>query len=120
MDGSVAVVGGITYNFFPFMALPLYVSLEQIDRRLSGFLKRIERAGEEHRHGAGVGHRRIHAGAVSLEQYAPLRVERGDLAGVERGQQVLDRDGAGGIHQIRLVYKSGFVQDVAAIARRWL
>jgi len=31
---SVAVVGGITYNFFPFMALPLYVSLEQIDPRL--------------------------------------------------------------------------------------
>lgn len=29
-----AVVSGITYNFFPFMALPLYVSLEQIDPRL--------------------------------------------------------------------------------------
>src|SRR5207253_11391034 len=25
---------GITYNFLPFMALPLYVSLEQIDQRL--------------------------------------------------------------------------------------
>jgi spermidine/putrescine transport system permease protein len=31
---SIAVVAGITYNFLPFMALPLYVSLEQIDRRL--------------------------------------------------------------------------------------
>ncbi len=31
---SFAVVSGITYNFFPFMALPLYVSLEQIDPRL--------------------------------------------------------------------------------------
>ncbi len=31
---SVAVVAGITYNFLPFMALPLYVSLEQIDQRL--------------------------------------------------------------------------------------
>jgi spermidine/putrescine transport system permease protein len=31
---STAVVAGITYNFFPFMALPLYVSLEQIDHRL--------------------------------------------------------------------------------------
>jgi spermidine/putrescine transport system permease protein len=31
---SVAVVAGITYNFLPFMALPLYVSLEQIDHRL--------------------------------------------------------------------------------------
>jgi spermidine/putrescine transport system permease protein len=31
---SVAVIAGITYNFLPFMALPLYVSLEQIDARL--------------------------------------------------------------------------------------
>jgi spermidine/putrescine transport system permease protein len=31
---SVAVVAGITYNFLPFMALPVYVSLEQIDGRL--------------------------------------------------------------------------------------
>jgi spermidine/putrescine transport system permease protein len=31
---SVAVVAGITYNFLPFMALPIYVSLEQVDQRL--------------------------------------------------------------------------------------
>jgi spermidine/putrescine transport system permease protein len=31
---SMAVVAGITYNFLPFMALPLYVALEQIDPRL--------------------------------------------------------------------------------------
>jgi len=31
---TTAVVAGITYNFLPFMALPLYVSLERIDRRL--------------------------------------------------------------------------------------
>ena len=31
---STAVVTGITYNFLPFMALPLYVSLEQIDQRM--------------------------------------------------------------------------------------
>jgi len=31
---TLAVVAGITYNFFPFMALPLYVSLEQIGGRL--------------------------------------------------------------------------------------
>jgi spermidine/putrescine transport system permease protein len=31
---TFAVVSGITYNFFPFMALPIYVSLEQIDERL--------------------------------------------------------------------------------------
>jgi spermidine/putrescine transport system permease protein len=31
---STAVIAGITYNFLPFMALPIYVALEQIDRRL--------------------------------------------------------------------------------------
>ena len=31
---SFAVVAGITYNFLPFMALPIYVSLEQMDERL--------------------------------------------------------------------------------------
>jgi spermidine/putrescine transport system permease protein len=31
---SVAVIAGITYNFLPFMVLPLYVSLEQVDPRL--------------------------------------------------------------------------------------
>ncbi len=31
---TLAVVAGITYNFLPFMALPLYVSLEQIDARM--------------------------------------------------------------------------------------
>jgi spermidine/putrescine transport system permease protein len=31
---TTSVVAGITYNYLPFMALPLYVSLEKIDRRL--------------------------------------------------------------------------------------
>jgi len=31
---STAVVAGITYNYLPFMVLPIYVSLEQVDRRL--------------------------------------------------------------------------------------
>jgi len=31
---TFAVVSGIAYNFFPFMALPIYVSLEQIDERM--------------------------------------------------------------------------------------
>jgi spermidine/putrescine transport system permease protein len=30
----IAVVSGITYNFLPFMTLPIYVSLEKIDIRL--------------------------------------------------------------------------------------
>ncbi len=30
----IAVVSGITYNFLPFMTLPIYVSLEKIDFRL--------------------------------------------------------------------------------------
>jgi spermidine/putrescine transport system permease protein len=29
-----AVIGALTYNFLPFMVLPIYVSLEKIDRRL--------------------------------------------------------------------------------------
>src|SRR5204863_9023209 len=31
---STAVIAGITYNFLPFMVLPLYVSLEQMDTGL--------------------------------------------------------------------------------------
>src|SRR6476660_8389006 len=30
----ISVIAGITYNFLPFMVLPLYVSLEQMDGRL--------------------------------------------------------------------------------------
>ena len=30
----IAVLGGLIYNFLPFMALPLYVALERIDRSL--------------------------------------------------------------------------------------
>jgi spermidine/putrescine transport system permease protein len=35
LDTTIAVVGGLTYNFLPFMILPIYVSLEKIDRRLT-------------------------------------------------------------------------------------
>jgi spermidine/putrescine transport system permease protein len=31
---GTAVIAGIAYNFFPFTALPLYVSLERIDRKV--------------------------------------------------------------------------------------
>ena len=31
---SIAVIAGITYNFLPFTALPLYVALERIDKRM--------------------------------------------------------------------------------------
>lgn len=34
LNTSVAVISGIMYNFLPFMVLPIYVSLEKIDRRL--------------------------------------------------------------------------------------
>src|ERR687895_2936022 len=34
LDTTASVVAGITYNFLPFMILPLYASLERIDRRL--------------------------------------------------------------------------------------
>jgi spermidine/putrescine transport system permease protein len=31
---GVAVVGGLTYNYLPFMVLPIYVALERVDPRL--------------------------------------------------------------------------------------
>lgn len=31
---DIAVIGALTYNFLPFMVLPVYVSLEKVDRRL--------------------------------------------------------------------------------------
>jgi len=34
LSTPVAVIGGLTYNFLPFMVLPLYVSLEKIDRHM--------------------------------------------------------------------------------------
>lgn len=40
MATPIAVVAGITYNFLPFMTLPLYASLDKIDGRL------IEAAGD--------------------------------------------------------------------------
>jgi spermidine/putrescine transport system permease protein len=35
LNTSLAVIGGLTYNFLPFMILPIYVSLEKIDHRLT-------------------------------------------------------------------------------------
>jgi spermidine/putrescine transport system permease protein len=34
LDTTTAVIGGLTYNFLPFMILPIYVSLAKVDRRL--------------------------------------------------------------------------------------
>lgn len=34
MATSAAVIAGLTYNFLPFMILPLFASLERLDRRL--------------------------------------------------------------------------------------
>ena len=34
LSTHAAVIGGLTYNFLPFMILPIYVSLEKIDVRL--------------------------------------------------------------------------------------
>ncbi len=34
LQTSIAVVGGLTYNFLPFMVLPIYVSLERIEPAL--------------------------------------------------------------------------------------
>ena len=42
----VAVVAGLTYNFLPFMVLPLYASIDKIDHRL------IEASGDLYAHPA--------------------------------------------------------------------
>lgn len=34
LQTPAAVIGGLTYNFLPFMILPIYVSLEKVDPRL--------------------------------------------------------------------------------------
>jgi spermidine/putrescine transport system permease protein len=34
LNTPIAVIGGLTYNFLPFMILPIYVSLEKVDIRL--------------------------------------------------------------------------------------
>jgi spermidine/putrescine transport system permease protein len=34
LNTQIAVIGGLTYNFLPFMLLPIYVSLEKVDIRL--------------------------------------------------------------------------------------
>jgi spermidine/putrescine transport system permease protein len=34
LDTTVSVVAGITYNYLPFMILPLYASIERIDKRM--------------------------------------------------------------------------------------
>ncbi len=34
INTQTAVIGGLTYNFLPFALLPIYVSLEKIDKRL--------------------------------------------------------------------------------------
>jgi spermidine/putrescine transport system permease protein len=34
LDTTASVIAGLTYNFLPFMILPLYASLERIDHRL--------------------------------------------------------------------------------------
>ena len=65
---TFAVVSGITYNFLPFMALPLYVSLEQIDPRLArggeGPL-REQAAGVPARHAPALGARDRRGNACS-------------------------------------------------------
>jgi spermidine/putrescine transport system permease protein len=50
----MAVVAGLTYNFLPFMTLPIYVALEKVDQRLVEAARDLY-AGPWHRGGAIVG-----------------------------------------------------------------
>ena len=83
---STAVVAGITYNFLPFMALPLYVSLEQIDPRLieaAEDLYAVEGEGVPARDAAAVAAGRlrrhaahVHPGRGRLHQRRAARARR--------------------------------------------
>ena len=66
---SVAVVTGLTYNFLPFMVLPLYASLEKIDLRLIEAGKDLYADGvhvvpQDHAAAVHAGPRRGHAADV--------------------------------------------------------
>jgi len=54
LASPMAVVAGITYNFLPFMTLPIYVALEKIDLRLVEAAQDLY-AGPWHRGGTIVG-----------------------------------------------------------------
>ena len=84
-----AVVAGITYNFLPFMTLPIYVSLEKIDRRLVEAAKDLYAgpwrpggtiAGDP---GRGRPGRRAGAGSSS-GRCRPASSSAGSLGGVDR------------------------------------
>jgi spermidine/putrescine transport system permease protein len=65
----LAVVSGLTYQFLPFMVLPLYVSLEKIDRRLIEAAKDLY-AGPWRQGGALVGG--VAGGALAIAVPAAL------------------------------------------------
>jgi spermidine/putrescine transport system permease protein len=74
----LAVVSGLTYQFLPFMVLPLYVSLEKIDRRLIEAAKDLY-AGSWRRGGVLVGG--VVGGALAVVVpaalgYLPLQIDK--------------------------------------------
>ena len=85
---TFAVISGITYNFFPFMALPLYVSLEQIDPTFAGSRQGPVREldpGVLARDPAALGSRDrgrhaadLHSGSRRLHQCRPPRHDEAD------------------------------------------
>ena len=93
----VAVVAGLTYNFLPFMVLPIYASLERADPRL------IEAGGDlyangftdlPHGHGAAEHarhHRRhaadLHPGGRRLRQRRAARVRHQHQDGRQRHRE---------------------------------
>ena len=89
---SVAVIAGITYNFLPFMVLPLYVSLEQVDPRLieaaSDLYANTPRAFAA-RHAAALAARRRSPGAAHLH---PRRGRLHQRAAPRHAAAVHDRE----------------------------
>ena len=70
----LAVVSGLTYQFLPFMVLPLYVSLEKIDRRLIEAAQDLY-AGPQRQSGAligGIAGAVLAVGVMAGLSYLPL------------------------------------------------
>ena len=84
-----AVIAGITYNFLPFMTLPLYVALEKIDKRLleaaAGPVRRpVATAGHDRRAASSAA--RSVSSSVPVMDYGPLALGiPGAIVGGARG-----------------------------------
>jgi len=81
LSTPTAVISGIAYNFLPFMALPLYVSLEKIDRRVVEAARDLSRELVNTPDAGQWGHRAV--GEVFLAMEKPHRADERFRAGAD-------------------------------------